>query len=193
MGDVRVRELLHHRRRVLARGRGSTRPQMTAESPARRDSRNEFWQRVRRRSDIVGKTLTLEDVPISWWACRSDSRAIFPHGRDVFVPLERYPPLRDASLDNVSPTESRVAVHHGRLSPGVDLPGNAPLRRSRHSWPRSIRRRTPRRPACRCLSPERHAHRTQFLLFQTVALLLTGNAPGLSEHLRHDAGPQRDA
>jgi putative ABC transport system permease protein len=69
---------------------------------------------------IVGKTVTLDDVPhvvVGVAPDGFDGHVGFNGTTDVFIPLERYPAFRTAGTDR-----SNEWVHiHGRLGPGVSL------------------------------------------------------------------------
>ena len=85
-----------------------------------------FWQnQLGSDPDIVGKTLTLDDIPhvvVGIAPDRFDGH-LFLHGKELFVPLERHPLLRDRN----TATKVRSDRGHewiftiGRLSPGVGL------------------------------------------------------------------------
>ena len=80
-----------------------------------------YWQNhFASDPDIIGKTLTLDDVPhvVAGIAPdQFDGHVGFNGTMDVFVPLERYPAFRTAGTDRANEW-----VHiHGRLAPGVRL------------------------------------------------------------------------
>ena len=159
-----------------------------------------FWQnRLGSDPDIIGKTLNWMTSPMSWSASRRmqfDGHLGF-QGRELFVPLERHPLLRDKT-SNVRFDRGKEWMHiHGRLSPGVSVAAGERGGCRRHiaagqrvSGDERVQGRHRRgvRPARQSRSlqiqapsgcgvhPDRH-----------------GAAGRVPEYLRHDAGSQRDA
>jgi putative ABC transport system permease protein len=85
-----------------------------------------FWQnQLGSDPDIVGKTLTLDDIPhvVVGIAPELFEGHLFLHRRELFVPLERHPVLRDKNIENkVRSDRSNQWIYiNGRLSPGVGL------------------------------------------------------------------------
>ena len=83
----------------------------------------QFWQNhLSSDPDIIGKTLTLDDVPhvVAGIAPEQFDGHLGLQGRDLFVPLERHPLLltdRNARFDR----SKEWVLIHGRLSPGVSV------------------------------------------------------------------------
>ena len=71
----------------------------------------QFWQnQLGSDPDIVGKTLTLDDVPHVVVGIAPDQfdGHLFLHGKELFVPLERHPLLRDRNQREPSSFRSRA-------------------------------------------------------------------------------------
>ena len=86
----------------------------------------QFWQnQLGSDPDIIGKTLTLDGIPHVVVGIAPDQfdGHLALHGKELFLPLERHPRLRDKNADNnVRSDRSNEWVHiHGRLSPGVSV------------------------------------------------------------------------
>ena len=85
-----------------------------------------FWQnQLGSDPDIVGKTLTLDDIPhvVVGIAPERFDGHLFLHGKELFVPLEQHPRLRDRNAENTvrSDRNNEWIYIIGRLSPGVGM------------------------------------------------------------------------
>ena len=80
-----------------------------------------YWQNhFASDPDIVGKTLTLDDVPHTVVGIAPDGfdgHTGFNGGTNVFLPLERHPRFRSAGTDR----GNEWLLIHGRLAPGVTV------------------------------------------------------------------------
>ena len=123
-----------------------------------------FWQNeLGADPSIVGKTLTLNDVPhvvVGIAAERFDGH-LFLHGKELFVPLEQHPRLRDRNPENTvrSDRTSEWIFVIGRLSAGAGMAQAKAELKTALVVP---------------YHPSGYLQRTQFLLLQAVALTLTG-------------------
>src|SRR5690349_4613034 len=87
---------------------------------------HEFWQKhLGADPDIVGKTLTLDDVShvVAGIAPDQFDGHLFLHGKEIFVPLEQHPLLRDTSAENKARSDrgQEWIFIVGRLSPGTGI------------------------------------------------------------------------
>jgi predicted permease len=86
-----------------------------------------FWQKRQNADpDIVGKTLTVDDLPhvVVGVAPNRFSGHLRFQGPDVYIPLEQHPRFSaDASAGRNTRTDRSSAwvIIHGRLTPGVDV------------------------------------------------------------------------
>jgi predicted permease len=80
-----------------------------------------YWQnQFAADPDIIGKTLTLDDVPhvvVGIAPDRFDGHTAFNGGTAVFLPLEEHPRFRPAGTDR----GNQWVLMHGRLMPGVNV------------------------------------------------------------------------
>jgi putative ABC transport system permease protein len=80
-----------------------------------------YWQNhFASDPNIIGKTLTLDDVPhvvVGIAPDRFDGHTAFNGGVNVFLPLERHPRFRSAGTDR----SNEWVLIHGRLMPGVGV------------------------------------------------------------------------
>jgi putative ABC transport system permease protein len=86
-----------------------------------------FWQnRLGSDPDIVGKTLTLDDIPhvIVGIAPEHFDGHLFLHFKELFIPLEQHPLLRDTSAENQVRSDRNNAwiFINGRLHPTTQSP-----------------------------------------------------------------------
>lgn len=140
-----------------------------------------FWQtQLGSDPDIVGKTLTLDQVPHLVVGIAPDpfDGHLFLHGKEIFVPLEQHPLLRDRSTEN----KDRVDRGHdwifaiGHLSPGV---GVAQASAAVSAVTSRLAKQFPTTNEYKSgivvpYHPSGSLGRTQFLKLQAVALTLTG-------------------
>jgi predicted permease len=140
-----------------------------------------FWQnQLGSDPDIVGKTVTLDDLPhvvVGIAAERFDGH-LFLHGKEIFVPLEQHPRLRDRSAANKVRSERNDEWIYvtGRLSPGV---GIAQASASVAAVTSRLAKQYPatnelKAGIAAAYHPSGYLARTQLLLLQAVALTLTG-------------------
>ena len=141
----------------------------------------DFWQnQLGSDPDIVGKTLTLDDIPhvIVGIAPERFDGHLFLHGKELFVPLEQHPLLRDTSAEN------KVRADRGhewiftiaRLSPGVGMAQasaavSAVTSRLAKQFPATNEFKA---AVVMPYHPSGSLARTQFLALQAIALTLTG-------------------
>jgi putative ABC transport system permease protein len=140
-----------------------------------------FWQtELGADPDIVGKTLKLDETPhvVAGIAPEQFDGHLFLHGKDLFVPLERHPNLRDTSARNMVRAERNNEWIYivGRLSPGA---GIAQASAAVSAITSRLAKEHPSTNEFKAgivapYHPSGHLHRTQFLLMQAVALTLTG-------------------
>ncbi len=140
-----------------------------------------FWQDLLGAdSAIVGKTLTLDGIPhlVVGIASERFDGHLFLHGRDIFVPIEQHPRLRDRNPANTIRSDRAKDWLYvvGRLAPGVSLA------QANASVAGVTARLAKEYPATNELKagivapyhPSGNLHRTQFLLIEGIALTLTG-------------------
>jgi len=140
-----------------------------------------FWQnQLGSDPDIVGKTLTLDDIPHVVVGIAPDQfdGHLFLHGKELFVPLERHPLLRDRNAEN----EVRADRGHewiftiGRLSPAVGL---AQASAAVSAVTSRLAKQFPATNEFKAgivvpYHPSGSLGRSQFLALQAIALTLTG-------------------
>ncbi len=141
----------------------------------------QFWQnQLGSDPDIVGKTLTLDEVPHTVVGIAPDrfDGHMFLHFKEVFVPLEQHPLLRDTSTENtVRSDRNREWIFAiGRLSPGV---GTAQASAAVSALTARLAKQYPATNASKsgvvvAYHPGGSLQRLQFLAIQAVALTLTG-------------------
>jgi putative ABC transport system permease protein len=142
---------------------------------------HEFWQRqLDADPDIVGKTLTLDDIPRVVVGIAPDQfdGHLFLHGKEVFVPLEQHPLLTEESTANKvrSDRSHEWILTIGRLSPGVSV---AQASAAVATVTSRLAKQFPATNEFRSgivvpYHPAGSLARTQFLALQAVALTLTG-------------------
>jgi putative ABC transport system permease protein len=141
----------------------------------------EFWQsHLAADPDIVGKTLTLDDIPrvvVGIAPDRFDGH-LFLHGKELFVPLEQHPLLSEESTENKvrSDRSNEWIFTIGRLSPGV---GIAQASAAVSTVTSRLAKQYPATNEFKAgivvaYHPSGNLHRGQFLALQAVALTLTG-------------------
>lgn len=138
---------------------------------------HEFWQtRLGADPDVVGTRLTLDGVPHTVVGVAPE---LAFDERQIFVPLERHPLLRerDAGTTDVRADRNREWLHiHGRLSPGVSI---TQARAAVSVVTGSLARQFPATNEFKVGTVEAYdplgvLQRPHFRLLQTVALTLTG-------------------
>jgi putative ABC transport system permease protein len=138
----------------------------------------QFWQnRLSSDPEIIGKTLKLDGVPYVVTGIAPDQFTghLGFQGRELFVPLERYPLLltdRNARLDR-----GKEWLHiHGRLSEGVSVAqaGAAVARITSQLAKEYPATNELKAGAVEAYDPLGVLDRSQFRVVQTVALTLTG-------------------
>lgn len=142
---------------------------------------HQFWQKqLAADSDIVGKTLTLDDVPHTVVGIAPDpfDGHLFLHFKEVFVPLEQHPLLRDPNTGNKvrSDRSHEWIVAIGRLAPGVDV---AQASAAVAAVTSRLAKQYPATNEFKAgivvpYQPSGSLARTQLLAIQAVALTLTG-------------------
>jgi predicted permease len=140
-----------------------------------------FWQtQLASDPDIVGKTLTLDDIPhvVVGIAPERFDGHLFLHGKELFVPLEQHPRFRDRNAENKVRSERSDEWIYilGRLSPGVGIAQataavSAVTSRLAQEYPSTNEFKAGMVGA---YHPSGYLHRTQFLAIEAVALTLTG-------------------
>src|SRR5688572_509350 len=140
-----------------------------------------FWQNhLGSDPDIVGKTLTLDDIPhvIVGIAPERFDGHLFLHFKELFIPLEQHPLLRDRSAENKvrSDRDHEWIFTLGRLSPGV---GVAQASASVSAVTSRLAKQFPATNEFKAgivapYHPSGTLNRFQFLALQAVALTLTG-------------------
>ena len=141
----------------------------------------QFWQnQLGSDPEIVGKTLTLDDIPhlvVGIAAGRFDGH-LFLHGKELFVPLEQHPLLRDRSPENKvrSDRGHEWIFTIGHLSPGV---GIAQANAAVSAVTSRLAKQYPATNAFKAgvveaYHPSGTLQRSQFLALQAIALTLTG-------------------
>jgi predicted permease len=140
-----------------------------------------FWQKqLGADPDIVGKTLTLDDLPHVVVGIAPDQfdGHLFLLLRDVYVPLERNPRFRDKNTENNvrSDRGNEWILTTGRLLPGVSL---AQARSAIAAVTSQLARQFPATNANKAgivvpYHPSGSLGRSQFLRLQAIALTLTG-------------------
>src|SRR5688572_8744655 len=145
----------------------------------------DFWQKqLGSDPDIVGKTLTLDDIPhlVVGIAPNQFDGHLFLHGKELFVPLERHPLLRDRNAGNKVRSDRSnewiftIGRFHPSLSPGVGLA------RAGAAVSAVTSRLAKQFPATNEFKagivvpyhPSGSLGRSQFLALQAIALTLTG-------------------
>ena len=141
----------------------------------------EFWQsQLGADPDIVGKTLTLDDIPRVVVGIAPDQfdGHLFLHGKELFVPLEQHPLFRDESTENkVRGDRGHEWIFTiGRLSPDVGIAQASAAVSAVTS------RLAKQFPATNQFTagivvpyhPSGSLGRSQFLRLQAIALTLTG-------------------
>jgi putative ABC transport system permease protein len=141
----------------------------------------EFWQnQLGSDPDIVGKTLTLNDIPhvVVGIAPERFDGHLFLHGKELFVPLEQHPRLRDRNAANKVRSERNNDWIYiiGRLSPGASIQQasaavSAVTSQLAKQYPATNEFKA---GTVAVYHPSGYLHRSQFLLLQAVALTLTG-------------------
>lgn len=142
---------------------------------------HQFWQKqLAADPDIVGKTLTLDDVPHTVVGIAPDpfDGHLFLHFKEVFVPLEQHPLLRDPNTGNKvrSDRSHEWIVAIGRLAPGVDV---AQASAAVAAVTSRLAKQYPATNEFKAgivvpYQPSGSLARTQLLAIQAVALTLTG-------------------
>ena len=140
-----------------------------------------FWQNdLAADPDIVGKTLTLDAIPhvVVGIAPERFDGHLFLHGKELFVPLEQHPRLRDTNAENKvrSGRNDEWIYIVGRLSPGSSVAQasaavSAVTSRLAKEYPATNEFKA---GIVAPYHPSGYLHRTQFVLLQAVALTLTG-------------------
>ena len=140
-----------------------------------------FWQTdLGADPDIVGKTLTLDGVPhvVVGIAPERFDGHLFLHGKELFVPLEQHPRLRDMNPENAvrSDRNNEWIYIIGRLSPGVGIAQasaavSGVTSRLATQYPATNEFKA---GIAAPYHPSGYLHRSQFLVIQAVALTLTG-------------------
>ena len=140
-----------------------------------------FWQTdMGSDPDIVGKTLTLNDVPhvVVGIAPERFDGHLFLHGKELFVPLEQHPRLRDRNPENTVRSDRNAEWIYviGRLSPGA---GIAQATASVSAVTSQLAKQYPSTNEFKAgvavpYHPSGYLQRNQLLLLQAVALTLTG-------------------
>ncbi|MBY0495048.1 MAG: ABC transporter permease [Cyanobacteria bacterium] len=141
----------------------------------------EFWQKqLGADPDIVGKTLVLDDIPrvvIGITPQHFDGH-LFLHFKELFVPLEQHPRLRDMSADNKARSDrgDEWILTIGHLSPGVSLAQasaavSGVTARLAKQYPATNENRS---GIVVAYHPSGALGRAQLLALQAVALTLTG-------------------
>ena len=141
----------------------------------------DFWQnQLGSDPDIVGKTLTLDDIPHLVVGIAPDQfdGHLFLHGKELFVPLEWHPFLRDRNVENKvrSDRSNEWIFTIGRLSPGVGL---AQASAAVSAVTSRLAKQFPATNEFKAgivvpYHPSGSLGRSQFLALQAVALTLTG-------------------
>ena len=155
----------------------------------------DFWQnQLGSDPDIVGKTLTLDDIPHVVVGIAPDQfdGHLFLHGKELFVPLERHPLLRDRNTENkvrsdrsnewifiigrLHPTTQSPRRGDPGLSPGV---GIAQASAAVSAVTSRLAKQFPATNEFKAgivmpYHPSGSLARTQFLALQAIALTLTG-------------------
>ena len=141
----------------------------------------EFWQnQLGADPEVVGKTLTLDDIPHVVVGIAPDQfdGHLFLHGKELFVPLERHPLLRDRNTANEvrSDRGSEWIFTIGRLSPGV---GIAQASAAVSAVTSRLAKHYPATNEFKAgivvpYHPSGSLGRSQFLRLQAIALTLTG-------------------
>ena len=142
---------------------------------------HDFWQKqLGADPDIVGKTLTLDDIPHVVVGIAPDQfdGHLFLLMRDVYVPLERNPRFREKNAENDVRLNrgNEWIVTTGRLLPGVSLAqANAAIT----ALTSQLAKQFPTTNANKAgivvpYHPAGSLGRSQFLRLQAVALTLTG-------------------
>jgi predicted permease len=140
-----------------------------------------FWQNhLGFDPDIVGKTLTLDDIPhvIVGIAPERFDGHLFLHFKELFIPLEQHPLLRDRSAENKvrSDRNNEWIFINGRLSPGV---GVAQASAAVSAVTSQLAKQYPATNEFTAgivvaYHPSPSLERTRLLVLQAVALTLTG-------------------
>lgn len=140
-----------------------------------------FWQnQLKGDPNIVGKTLTLDDVPhtVVGIAPEPFDGHMFLHFKEVFVPLERHPLLRDPNTANTvrSDRGHEWIFAIGRLAPGV---GTGQASAAVGAVTSRLAKQYPATNEFKAgivapYHPAGSLARTQLLAIQAVALTLTG-------------------
>ncbi len=140
-----------------------------------------FWQnQLGSDPDIVGKTLTLDDIPHVVVGIAPDpfDGHLFLHFKEIFVPLEQHPLLRDRTTANTVRADrgNEWIFTIGRLSSGVRLPQasasvSAVTSRLAKQFPATNEFKA---AVVVPYHPSGNLHRSQLLALQAVALTLTG-------------------
>jgi predicted permease len=138
----------------------------------------QFWQnRLSSDPEIIGKTIKLDNVPYVVVGIAPDQFTghLAVQGRELFVPLERYPLLLTDS--NARFDRSKEWLHiHGRLSPGVTVPQASAAVAGITA---RLAKEYPATNALKAGIVERYdalgvTGRSQFLVLQAAGLTLTG-------------------
>ena len=166
---------------ALARGPGFTEAMDMAGAEPAVIPGYEFWQKqLGADPDIVGKTITLDDLPhvVAGIAPEKFDGHLFLHGKELFVPLEQHPRLRDRSSANAVRSERNHEWIYaiGRLSSGA---GTAQASASVAAVTSRLAKQYPSTNEFKAgiaapYHPSGYLHRTRFLVIQAVALTLTG-------------------
>jgi predicted permease len=140
-----------------------------------------FWQnQLGSDPDVVGKTLTLDDIPhvVVGIAPQRFDGHLFLHGKELFVPLEQHPRLRDRNPENTVRSErnNEWIYINGRLSPGVSI---AQASAAVSAVTSQLAKQYPstnefKAGMVAAYHPSGYHGRTQFLVLQAIALTLTG-------------------
>jgi len=140
-----------------------------------------FWQnQLGSDPDIVGKTLTLDDIPHVVVGIAPDQfdGHLFLHGKELFVPLEQHPLLLERAAENTvrSDRNNEWIFIIGRLSPGVGISQasaavSAVTSRLAKQYASTNEFKA---GTVAAYHPSGFLGRSQFLRLQAVALTLTG-------------------
>jgi putative ABC transport system permease protein len=140
-----------------------------------------FWQnQLGSDPDIVGKTLTLDDIPHVVVGIAPDpfDGHLFLHFKEVFVPLEQHPLLRDTNTGNTvrADRSNEWIFTIGRLSSGVGMAQASAVVSAVTS---RLAKQFPATNEFKAgivvpYHPSGNLQRAQLLALQAVALILTG-------------------
>lgn len=142
---------------------------------------HEFWKnQLGGDPDILGKTITLDDVShaVVGVAPERFDGHLFLHGKELFVPLEQHPRLRDRNPENTIRSDRNHEWIYviGRLPPGGSI---AQATAAVSAVTSELAKQYPSSNEFKAgivapYHPAGYLHRTQLMLLQAVALTLTG-------------------